>query len=180
MLPEAVLRSYVRSLLVMRNNAYRQALLAHVRYRNLLWKTAALLLIVAIVLPLVVGRFDAHFMALSADAEGIHWHQLLTIEAWGAFGGTIGALVAVRRATPHSGPISLQGAQVAIKLPAGALVAVLVLLVIQAGIITEIEITSSTQLAGYAAIFGLTEEAATQFVDKKAASLLSVTNGVSV
>jgi hypothetical protein len=178
------LRNFLRVLVSLRNDAYRQALIAQVRYRNLLWTTAALLLTVAIVLPLVVGLFEADFMALSSsgasDMPDVGWRQLLTIEVWGAFGGTIGALIAVRRAKPHSTPISIQGAQVAIKLPAGALVAVLALLVLQAGIIAEIEIVRSAQIAGYAAAFGLAEEAATQFVDRKVGSLLSITGGISI
>jgi hypothetical protein len=180
LLTDAELRSVLRYLVAMRNDAYRQAVLVQTQYRNLLFITAGFLLAVAAAVPFVAAAFDASLVTLG-DSVDVAWRQLLTIELWGAFGGAIGALVAVRRLRGHSAPLSMGVAQIAIKLPAGALVALFVVLVLQAGIATDIEIVrSASQLAGYAAIFGFAEEAATRWADRKAAELLGQTADVAL
>jgi len=178
------LRSALRPLVALRNDAYRRALLVQTRYRNLLLITAGLLLMVAAAVPFVAAAFDARLVTLGAGEDGtpvkVAWRQLLTVELWGAFGGAIGALVAVRRLRGHCTPLSMGVAQVAIKLPAGALVALFIVLVLQAGLVTELDIVNADQLAGYAAVFGFAEEAATRWVDRKAADLLGQTTDVAI
>jgi hypothetical protein len=194
---EAQLRTTLRRLVALRNDAYRQALLAQTRYRNLLLITTGILLVVAAAVPFVAAAFDARLVTLGAGevdvpAEGavaveevgvpveVAWRQLLTIELWGAFGGAIGALVAVRRLRGHSTPVSMGVAQVAIKLPAGALVALFIVLALQAGVVTELDVVSANQLAAYAAVFGFAEEAATRWADRKASELLGQTADVAL
>lgn len=178
------LGSMLRRLVVMRNDAYRRALLAQTQYRNLLVITAGLLVVIAATVPFVAAAFDSRLVTLGSSADGtpveVTWRQLLTVELWGAFGGAIGALVAVRRLRGQSGPLSIGVAQVAIKLPAGALVALFIILVLQAGIVADLDIVNAHQLAGYAAVFGLAEEAATRWVDRKASELLGRTADVAI
>lgn len=174
------LRSALRALISLRNDAHRRALMVQTQYRNLILITAGVLLAVAAAVPLVAAVFDARLVTLG-DSVAVAWRQLLTIELWGAFGGTIGALVAVRRLRGHNTPLSMGVALVAIKLPAGALVALFIVLILQAGVVTDIDIvTKANQLAAYAAIFGFAEEAATRWADRKAAELLGQTADVGI
>jgi hypothetical protein len=71
-------------------------------------------------------------------------------------------------------------AQVAIKLPAGALVALFIILLLQAEVVTKLDIVSANQLAGYAALFGFAEEAAIRWADRKASDLLGQTADVAL
>jgi hypothetical protein len=200
---DAQLRTALRDLVALRNDAYRQALLSQTQYRNLLLITAGILLAVAAAVPFVAAACDARLVTLGASVDGapveevgaadiaeaedavdapveVAWRQLLTIELWGAFGGAIGALVAVRRLRGHSTPLSMGVAQVAIKLPAGALVALFIVLALQAGVVTELEVVSANQLAAYAAVFGFAEEVATRWADRKASELIGQTADVAL
>jgi hypothetical protein len=180
LLTDAELRAALRYLVALRHDAYRQALLVQTQYRNLLLITAGFLLAVAAAVPFVAATFDARLVTLGESVD-VAWRQLLTIELWGAFGGAIGALVAVRRLRGHSAPLSMGVAQIAIKLPAGALVALFIVLVLQAGIVNDLDVVkSASQLAGYAAIFGFAEEAATRWADRKAAELLGQTADIGL
>jgi hypothetical protein len=171
-------------MVALRNDVYRQALLVQTQYRNLLLITAGFLFVVASTVPFVAADFDARLVTLGAADGGaaveVAWRQLLTVELWGAFGGAIGALVGVRRLRGQSTPVSMGVAQVAIKLPAGALVALFIVLVLQAGLVAELDIVNASQLAGYAALFGFAEEAATHWVDRKASDLLGQTDDVAI
>jgi hypothetical protein len=62
--------------------------------------------------------------------------------------------------------------QLFLKLPAGAIIALFGVLIFQAGVFTTIKIATPTQLAAYALIFGLAQEAVTNMVDKEAGKLL--------
>jgi hypothetical protein len=46
--------------------------------------------------------------------------------------------------------------------------------------VAELDIVNASQLAGYAALFGFAEEAATHWVDRKASDLLGQTDDVAI
>jgi hypothetical protein len=75
----------------------------------------------------------AAMSAVRADLEQqrrLFARQIATIEVWGAFGGVVGALVALRRINGFRGPYGLQFAQIALKLPAGAFIALFALVLL--------------------------------------------------
>jgi hypothetical protein len=105
--------------------------------------------------------------------------QIATIEVWGAFGGVVGALVALRRINGFRGPYGLQFAQIALKLPAGAFVALFALVLLQSAILPPLASVTGGKLAAYAALFGFAQESVTRLVDQQAGRLLGVARSTS-
>ena len=59
-----------------------------------------------------------------------------------------------------------------LKLPAGALIALFALLVVQSGSIPSVAPVDDGQLVAYAAIFGLAQESVTRMIDRRANDLI--------
>jgi hypothetical protein len=105
--------------------------------------------------------------------------QIATIEVWGAFGGVVGALVALRRINGFRGPYGLQFAQIALKLPAGAFIALFALVLLQSAILPPLASVAGGKLAAYAALFGFAQETVTRMVDQQAGRLLGAARSTS-
>jgi hypothetical protein len=105
--------------------------------------------------------------------------HIATIEVWGAFGGVVGALVALRRINGFRGPYGLQFAQIALKLPAGAFVALFALVLLQSAILPPLASVAGGKLAAYAALFGFAQESVTRLVDQQAGRLLGAARSTS-
>jgi hypothetical protein len=105
--------------------------------------------------------------------------QIATIEVWGAFGGVVGALVALRRINGFRGPYGLQFAQIALKLPAGAFIALFALVLLQSAILPPLATVAGGKLAAYAALFGFAQESVTRLVDQQAGRLLGAARSTS-
>jgi hypothetical protein len=105
--------------------------------------------------------------------------QIATIEIWGAFGGVVGALVALRRINGFRGPYGLQFAQIALKLPAGAFIALFALVLLQSAILPPLATVAGGKLAAYAALFGFAQESVTRLVDQQAGRLLGAARSSS-
>jgi hypothetical protein len=145
---------------------------ANVRaYRNIL-------LIATLALWLVLGASPLLALWLRLDMVTLHQSspttgaEILTVEAAGAFGGLVGALVALHRIQGSRGPYGLPIAQMLLKLPAGALIALFALVIVQSGGIPSIKPVDRGQLVAYAAIFGLVQESVTRMIDKRANDLI--------
>jgi hypothetical protein len=122
--------------------------------------------------------------AIQADQSELERRRLFTrhiatIEVWGAFGGVVGALVALRRINGFRGPYGLQFAQVALKLPAGAFVALFALVLLQSAILPPLASVAGGKLAAYAALFGFAQESVTRLVDQQAGRLLGAARSTS-
>jgi hypothetical protein len=98
--------------------------------------------------------------------------DLASIEVWGVIGGLIGAIVSLRRLRSSRDPAGLHLAQLALKLPAGALTAVFGVVLLQASILPPLTSVSDDKLAAYAVLFGFGQEALTRFVDQKSGEIL--------
>jgi hypothetical protein len=105
--------------------------------------------------------------------------QIATIEVWGAFGGVVGALVALRRINGFRGPYGLQFAQIALKVPAGAFIALFALVLLQSAILPPLASVAGGKLAAYAALFGFAQESVTRMVDQQAGRLLGAARSTS-
>lgn len=113
------------------------------------------------------------------EQRRLFMRQIATIEVWGAFGGVVGALVALRRINGFRGPYGLQFAQVALKLPAGAFVALFGLVLLQSAILPPLSTVAGGKLAAYAALFGFAQESVTRMVDQQAGRLLGAARSSS-
>jgi hypothetical protein len=76
--------------------------------------------------------------------------------------------VGLRRIPGSRGPYGLPVAQLPLKLPAGALIALFALVVWQSGTIPSVTPVEEGQLVAYAAIFGLAQESVTRMIDRRA------------
>jgi hypothetical protein len=154
-------------------NSARASNTARVRtYRNMLIGATLLLLIVCGGL-IVILPFTAVDLGIIRPPDfRITAGDVATIELWGAVGGVVGLIAALRKIVSTRAPIRLQAVQLFLKLPAGAIIALFGVLIFQAGVFTTIKIATPTQLAAYALIFGLAQEAVTNMVDKEAGKLL--------
>lgn len=160
-------------------NTARVARLARVRsYRNTLAAAVGLLLAAAVVLPIIVPHIagDIAILRPAPKAGGspdvLDSGDLLTIEIWGAVGGLVGLVAALRRLVSTKAPMTLQAIQLILKIPAGAVTAVFGTLIFQSGIIASLATDTATQLTAYALVFGFAQEAVTAMVDRQAGELL--------
>jgi hypothetical protein len=110
--------------------------------------------------------------ALSSTSPNGDWHAYAAIAGWGAFGGLLGLLVALRRLRRPEGPFGVQVAQAILRVPAGAFTAVVVTVIVQAELISQIDPIPSDRLGAYAVLFGVAQEAATRLIDRRAAELV--------
>jgi hypothetical protein len=145
---------------------------ANVRaYRNILLIATLALWLVLGVSPLLATFVNLDMVTLHKDGPTTG-EEILTIEAAGAFGGLVGALVALHRIPGSRGPYGLPVAQLLLKLPAGALIALFALLIVQSGGIPSFTPVEDGQLVAYAAVFGLVQESVTRMVDRRANDLI--------
>ncbi len=102
----------------------------------------------------------------------------LVLEIVGLLAAAIAAASALRRisgtATPYNVPVALAW----LKLPTGALTAVLGLLLMRGGFVPGLTaLDSSAQIIAWAIVFGYSQQVFTQFVDKQGQALLAGVRG---
>ncbi|MFF3680229.1 hypothetical protein ACFYYS_40435 [Streptomyces sp. NPDC002120] len=118
---------------------------------------------------------------LDADFAGVSsWGDYLVVEVAGLLAAGLAAASALRNmrgtATPYQVPVALA----ALKLPAGALTAVLGLLLMRGGFVPGLSsLDSSAQIIAWAIIFGYAQELFTQYVDKRGQKVLDAVRGPS-
>ncbi|WP_232549226.1 hypothetical protein [Propioniciclava soli] len=155
---------------------------AHARarhFRNLVLATSAGLLLAALLLMLVGWLQPAALPMCSGDRavcllgnSPSSWDVTL-IALVGAASGAVAGVVALRRmheeATPYRVPVALA----LLKVPSGALMAVLGLLVLRSGMIVALEdVSTAAGLLGGAIVFGLAQELLTGLVDRRGQEVL--------
>ena len=87
-------------------------------------------------------------------------------------GALITAVAAARNLRGTSQPFGLQLAQIALKIPVGALTALVGVVILQAALTPTTQPATKGKLAAFAIIFGAGQELITSFVDRKAGDLL--------
>lgn len=142
-------------------------------YRNLIVAATVVLCGFVIAIPTLAGVFDLSFVSIYKDQTdaSIGATQFATIEFWGAVGGLVGALTSLRRIRARRGPYGIHVAQLLLKLPAGALVAVFTIVLVQGGLFKQITVVDRQQIAAYAVLFGFAQEAVTRLVDRRASEI---------
>ncbi len=119
------------------------------------------------------------FIALPTDWSSSEWSFLLVVMFFGGVGALISAIPVVSRILLDFSPFNLPLQQAILKLALGPLIALIGLLVINAGVAT---LTTSSTLAPkllLAIVFGAGQQAVTQFVDERAKQILSATPSYS-
>jgi hypothetical protein len=183
--PPPALTGATRSALIGCSDALDQALGAqHYRvrsYRNLLLATAAGLMALYLLLS-IAGALDPAFFSLCAKGASGHtscpsghaaspWDVFLLGFA-GLVGGSVGALILLLNVKVSGGPFTLPIAQAALKLPAGAVIALVGLFVLQHGSLGVLMPQAGDALVAWALLFGVAQQALTRIIDKRANDLV--------
>jgi hypothetical protein len=147
-------------------------------YRNVLIVVVLVLAVVAVVIPTMLARTDGRLLDLkigSAQGGGqtaLGYAQVASIELWGVLGALVGAVAGLRNLRGSTQPIGLQLAQIALKIPTGALTALVGVVLLQAALTPTTQAVSADKIAAVAVVFGIAQEGLTAFVDRTAGQLL--------
>lgn len=92
----------------------------------------------------------------------------------GLLGGALASAVSIRKITGGMTPYDVPVALALIKVPSGALTAVAGILLLGGGFVPGLsDLDSQSQILAYALVFGYAQQLATQFIDKRAETLLA-------
>ena len=99
--------------------------------------------------------------------------DILIVAVLGALGGALAATLSIRNLKGTSTPYDVPVALAALKVPMGALTAILGLVAIQGEFIPGLsELDSQGQILAYALVFGFAQQALSRLLDQQAQSLL--------
>jgi hypothetical protein len=179
-------------------DSYEQLDLDHAQlrsFRNILY-LAAIFVIAALAVTLVVVSSKPTFMPLCFPNEltnaqtgastvqgfncptgsGLHAAQAadaLVVAMLGALGGALAATLSIRSLKGTSTPYDVPVALAILKIPLGALTALLALVAIQGKFVPGLSVLDSQgQILAYALIFGFAQQALSRLLDRQAQTLL--------
>jgi hypothetical protein len=98
--------------------------------------------------------------------------EVWEIELLGAVGGTVGAVFTISKLGGFSGPYRLPVYQALIRVPAGALIALVAVVLAQSGQIKAIGTQSGLGVLAVALVFGYAPDILLRFMDQRAVTLL--------
>jgi hypothetical protein len=99
--------------------------------------------------------------------------DVLVVAGLGAVGGALGALIAIRSLRGTSTPYSVTTALAVLKVPAGALTAVIGMLLLSGGFIPGLtNLDNQAQILAYALVFGVAQQIVTRVADGRAQQIL--------
>lgn len=117
---------------------------------------------------------DTNFKAVAT------WGDYIVVETVGLVAAGVAAASALRKVRGTSTPYPIPIALALLKLPAGALTAVLGLLLMRGGFVPGLSaLDTSAQIIAWAIIFGYSQELFTKFVDKQGQTVLDAVRGPS-
>jgi hypothetical protein len=174
------------------NSTLRRQLVTVRSFRNVVWATTAVLAVLAVALAVLAALTPdalslcftsgadvycptgAHHLPSSALAGGVagSWDVAL-VEVVGLVAAAVTAAAALSRvrgtATPYSIPIALG----LLKLPTGAVTAVLGLVLLRGEFVPGLEpLSSSAEILAWAIVFGAAQQLFTGFVDRRGNAVL--------
>lgn len=99
--------------------------------------------------------------------------DILIIAGLGALGGALGALLAIRRLRGTSTPYSVSTALAVLKVPSGALSAIIGMVLLAGGFVPGLtNLDSQRQILAYALLFGIAQHLVTRVADNRAQQLM--------
>jgi hypothetical protein len=185
-LPQKRLRPRMRRVV---GDSYEQLDLEHRQlrsFRNIVLMAAAFLLLSVAVtlyfvtthptwLPLCFGSATNGQSCPSGQGANVHptWADILIIAGMGALGGAFAATLSIRNLKGTSTPYDVPVALAALKVPMGALTAILGLVAIKGGFVPGLsDLDNQSQVLAYALLFGFAQQALSRLLDMRAQDLL--------
>lgn len=152
------------------NGALSAAFRALRNYRNLLMLGVGLLTAVAIGAGVwqVLGPGPLSLLPQGTD--------VFEVELLGAVGGALTGVFGFYRQKGSQETYSLPLVQGLLKIPAGAVTALVGVLVMQAGILGIVSAQEGAKVLGYATLFGMSQQGVTRLIDRRANELLTATS----
>jgi len=144
--------------------------------RNLLLGTALSLTVAWVVLALVNALWPTALPVCGKDTVCLagdgDW-DLLEISLVGALSGLVGAAIPLTRLTTVATRYNVRAAQIALKPALGGATALIGVMLLTSGLIDDVDQSPQAVLA-YAALFGMSQQLLTTFVDRRIGDLLGV------
>jgi hypothetical protein len=123
--------------------------------------------------PLVTTVTGKNCPTGSGDTVGPAGADILVVAAIGALGGALAATLSIRNLKGTSTPYDVPVALAFLKVPLGALTAILALVAIQGAFVPGLSLLDSQgQILAYALVFGFAQQAFSRLLDQRAQSLL--------
>jgi hypothetical protein len=144
------------------------------RWRNLLLAVGFAVGLAAVVLA-IVHEIQPEFLPLDAPSGGSN--EVWQVELLGAFGGAIGAVLAINRFSGYTDPNGLPLYQALLRIPMAAAVSLLGVLLLQSGIIDALKPQPTGAVLAYAVLFGYAQEPLLRAIDRKAGEILGPARG---
>lgn len=144
--------------------------------RNVLAGTALALTAAWLIVGCVKALWPAALPVCGTDAgclSGDGGWDLLQISLVGALGGLVGAAIPLTRLTAVASRYNVRTAQIALKPALGGATAVMGVLLLTSGLVDGVDQSPQAVLA-YAALFGMSQQLLTTFVDRRIGDLLGV------
>ena len=111
-------------------------------------------------------------------SEAVNPSDMALIEIIGLIAAVVASIVALRNVRGTSTPYSLSVALALVKIPLGALTAVLGLVLMSGGFVPGLSaLDTSAQILAWALVFGFSQQLLTRLVDQRAESLLQSVGG---
>ncbi|MCY1138921.1 hypothetical protein OWR29_13010 [Actinoplanes sp. Pm04-4] len=109
----------------------------------------------------------------SGDRQRPTGGDILIVAGLGAVGGALGAIVAIRNLRGTSTPYSVSTALAVLKVPAGALSAIIGMLLLSGGFVPGLtNLDNQRQILAYALVFGIAQQLVTRVADSRAQQIL--------
>jgi hypothetical protein len=141
------------------------------RWRNLLL-IVGLFVGVVVALLAVIHAFVPDFLSLDPPARMADAVEVWAVEAVGAFGGAIAAVLAINRFSGFSDPYGLPLYQALLRIPMATATALLGVVLMQNSVIDALKPQTGTKLLAYAILFGYAQEPLLRLVDRQAGKVL--------
>lgn len=155
-------------------------------FAHITYGVTAVLAIVAVMVAVFAGISpDAVPLCFKPDEQlvcptgtSVTWRDYLVVEFAGLVAAAIASAASLRSMRGTSTPYNVPVALALLKLPTGALTAVLGLLLMRGSFVPGfMALDSSAQIVAWAVIFGYAQQIFTQFVDTQAKSVLNSVGG---
>jgi hypothetical protein len=139
-------------------------------YRNRLIRLTSLAL-VGIALAIIAGTMSQLDFRPVVNARG--WRTVVLIMLFGSMGALVTAIPPLAKANGVRNPFSLPFFQLLLKLAMGPLFAVVGVLILQDGLIKDLQAAADLRgLLVWATLFGAAQQSVTRFIDKRVTGLL--------
>lgn len=139
------------------------------KWRNVLMAVGSFVTLLVVALAIVHAAVPK-FLPLTGPGGG--GAEVWAVEAVGAFGGSVAAVLAVNRFSGFADPYGLPFYQALLRIPMAAATALLGAILMQASVLGALRPQEGSKLLAYSLLFGYAQEPLLRLVDRQAGKVL--------